>query len=318
MPDAGDGEHYVLWVQARDNPFALASSGIIAKPDVAGGWTRRGLSGGMRPGAAEEVFEDTTESMLVAPYTPDELASMKREVHFIHLRNIPGSYDRVNNGRYPLRDLQGKPIRIRELQRTVIAQSGVQYRSAPIKPYIQFEGFEAVGALYEQKLQWRVFTAQDMKVPQEKSLIGQSMVVANTRIAKGEIVGVYGGTVLPSGVGSPGGQTYIMLAGARPTPGKLGVEPIEISGDNILSRINTHFEYGADGKPVRQAAGGYNVEGVGFDVDADEVWGAGPAAKTTRTRFLLTAVFATENIPAGAELRMDYQYSEGMIEAQFA
>lgn len=318
MPDAGDGEHYVLWVQVRDNPFALASSGIIAKPDVAGGWTRRGLSGGMRPGAAEEVFEDTTESMPVAPYTADELASMKREVHFIHLRNVPGSYDRVNNGRYPLRDLQGKPIRIRELQRTVIAQSGVQYRSAPIKPYIQFEGFEAVGALYEQKLQWRVFTAQDMKVPQEKSLIGQSMVVANTRIAKGEIVGVYGGTVLPSGVGSPGGQTYIMLAGARPTPGRLGVEPIEISGDNILSRINTHFEYDADGKPVRQAVGGYNVEGVGFDVDADEVWGVGPAAKTTRTRFILTAVFATEDIPAGAELRMDYQYSEGMIETQLA
>ncbi|NWA84142.1 hypothetical protein HX783_15280 [Pseudomonas sp. D2002] len=314
MPDAGDGEHYVLWVQAPDNPFALVSSAIIAKPDVAGVWKRRGSTGGIRPGVSQEVFEDASESMPMQPYTADELIAMRRQTHFTQLRNTPGSYSRVNNARYPLRDLQGKPIRIRTLQRKVRSASGVEYTSEQIKPYIKFEGYEDVGALYEAKLQRRLFTAQDMKAPGEKSLIGQSMVVANRRIAKGEIVGVYGGTVLPSQVASPGGQTYILLAGSRPASGRLGREPIEISGDNIISRINTNFDYDANGKPVRQAAGGYNVEGVGFDIEADEVWGA----KTTRTDFILTAVFATEDIPAGAELRMNYDYSEGMIETQFA
>lgn len=92
------------------------------------------------------------------------------------------------------------------------------------------------------------------------------------------------------------------------------MEPIEISGDNILSRINTHFEYDANGKPIRQAASGYNVEGVGFDVEVEE----GQGTKSARRNMILTAVFATEDIPAGVELRMDYQYSEGMIATLFA
>ncbi|WP_046070684.1 NEL-type E3 ubiquitin ligase domain-containing protein [Pseudomonas synxantha] len=314
MPDARDGEYYVLWVQAAQNPFALVSSGIVAKPDLDGVWKRRGSAGGMRSGSSSDELEEASESMPVEPYTALELSAMKREVHFTQLRNVPGSYDRVNNGRYPLRNLQGKPMRIRKLQREVVTDSGVKYSSEQIKPYIQFEGYEKVAARYDEKLQRRVFTAQDMQVPEEKVLIGQSMVVANRRIAKGEILGVYGGTVLPSQVASPGGQTYIMLAGARPTPGKLGMEPIEISGDNILSRINTHFEYDANGKPVRQAASGYNVEGVGFDVEVED----GQGAKSTRSTMILTAIFAIEDIPAGVELRMDYQYSEGMIATLFA
>ncbi|AZE70857.1 hypothetical protein C4K00_0600 [Pseudomonas synxantha] len=311
MPDARDGEYYVLWVQASENPFALVSSGIVAKPDNDGAWIRRGSAGGMRSGSSSDELEDASESMPVDHYTATELSAMKREVHFTQLRNVPGSYDRVNNGRYPLRNLQGKPMRIRKLQREVVTEAGVKYSSEQIKPYLQFEGYEKVAARYDEKLQRRVFTAQDMQVPEEKALIGQSMVVANRRIAKGEILGVYGGTVLPSQVGSPGGQTYVILAGARPTPGKLGMEPIEISGDNILSRINTHFEYDVNGKPIRQAASGYNVEGVGFDVEVEEGQGA-------KSNMILTAIFAIEDIPAGVELRMDYQYSEGMIAALFA
>lgn len=45
-PDAFDGEHYLLRVQDPDDPSKLASSGIIAKPDDAGVWQRRGLEGG--------------------------------------------------------------------------------------------------------------------------------------------------------------------------------------------------------------------------------------------------------------------------------
>ncbi|MGU3306801.1 NEL-type E3 ubiquitin ligase domain-containing protein [Pseudomonas sp. M5A4_2d] len=335
LPDA-EGEHYLLWVQAPDNPFALVSSGIIAKPDIAGVWKRPRTPGGMRPGGSEDKFEDASEStpggsedefeeapesMPVVPYTADELSTMRREVHFTAAPNPVGSYNRANNGKYPLRDYQGRPIRIRKLQRRVeLVESGTQYTSDQVKPYIKFEGYEEVGARYEEKLQRRTFTAQDMKVPQEKSLIGQSMVVANKRIAKGEIVGVYGGTVLPSGFFGSGGQTYTILIGTQSTleGGRLVTVPVHLSGDNIISRINTHFEYGANDKPIRQAAGGYNVESVAFPVEADMWLGMGPAATTKTKNFMLSAVFAIEDIPAGAELRMDYGYSDSIIKNMFS
>ena len=47
-PDGGDGEHYLLRVQHPEDPSKLASSGIIAKPDEAGVWHRRGVEGGVK------------------------------------------------------------------------------------------------------------------------------------------------------------------------------------------------------------------------------------------------------------------------------
>lgn len=320
MPDAGDGEHYVLWQQAQDNSLRLVSSGIIAKPDRTGAWKRRGLAGGMQEGSGDE-FEDALESMPVAPYTAAELRLMREQIHFVNRPNRLGSYNRANNGKYPLRDYQGRPIRIRKMQRGVTLDNGTQYTSAALKPYIQFEGYEVVAARYEEKLSLRTFTDADMKSPEEKSLIGQSMVVANRRIAKGEILGVYGGTVLPEGFFGPSGQTYTIFIGKRPVMrgGKLvGSEPVHLSGDNITSRINTLFEYDAEGKPLRQAATGYNVELVGFPIEADILLGVGAEVKSTRKDFVLSAVFAVEDIPAGAELRMDYGYTDSVIKTQFS
>ncbi|NVZ81982.1 hypothetical protein HX836_09260 [Pseudomonas yamanorum] len=315
MPDAGDGQHYLLWVQNPNNPYELVSSGIVAKPEVAGGWTRRGLAGG----GSDSEFEEAVESMAAAPYTSDELRTMRQQIHFTVRQHPPGTYVRANNGKYPLRDLQGRPVRIRKLERSITLESGTHYTSEPIKPYIKFEGYEGVGALYEEKLQVRAFIEQDMQVPQEKSLIGQNMVVANRRIAKGEIVGVYGGTILPTGIFGSEGHTYTMRVGDRPTL-KIDVltsEPIFLSGDNILSRINTVLEYDADGKPLRQAAQGYNVEAVSFEIEADLMLGVGESATPKRKDYTLPVVFATQDIPAGAELRMNYQYSDEMIKTLF-
>lgn len=319
MPDAGDGEHYLLWAQAPDNPLVLVRSGIIAKPNIAGVWKRRGLAGGMKTEISDDEFEDAQESMPVAPYTAAELSFMRRVAHFVTLRNVPGSYNRANNGKYPLRDYQGRPMLIRKMDERVTLESGAQYTSEQVKPYVEFEGYERVAARYEQKLQLRKFTVDDVKVPGEQALVGQSMVVANRRIASGEIVGVYGGTVLPEGFSAPGGQTYAMVVGKRPyfEGGKLKEEAVQMSGDNIISRINTHFDYDANGKPIRQAAAGYNVEAVAFNVEADMWLGVGEGATTKRKPFILTAVFATEAIAAGVELRLDYQYTESMIKKQF-
>lgn len=316
MPDAGDGQYYLLRVQSRSNPYELVSSGIVAKPDVAGVWRRRGETGGGGTGASGEAHATVPESIPMVPYTAGELSFMRRDVHFTTQQNKLGSYNRANNGKYPLRDLQGRPIRIRSLQTQVKMPSGHTYTSTPIKPYIKFEGFEAVGALYEEKLRWRTFTAEDVKVPGEAALVGQSMVVANRPIAKGEIVGVYGGVILPRSLSVASEGTFGMVVGTAKVVegGTFHTVPLFIEGDSIISRINTHFEYDADGKPVRQAAGGYNVESVPFAVEAEHA----TSRPGVRTHYVLNAVFATEDIPAGVELRLNYEYTEAMIKTKFA
>lgn len=47
-PDAGDGVHYLLRVRDPNDPSKLASSGIVAHPDAAGVWSRRGEVGGVK------------------------------------------------------------------------------------------------------------------------------------------------------------------------------------------------------------------------------------------------------------------------------
>ncbi|WP_231422410.1 NEL-type E3 ubiquitin ligase domain-containing protein [Pseudomonas sp. Leaf59] len=313
LPDAGDGQHYLLRVQRSDNPYELANSGIIAKPDAAGVWKRRGLKGG---GVSEDEYESASESMPVTPYSADELAFMRQAVHFSAQKNVLGRYNRANNGKYPLRDLQGRPIRIRSLEREARMDAGTTYASTQIKPYIRFEGYERVAALYEEKLQWRTFTADDVKVPGEKALIGQSMVVANRRIAKGEIIGLYGGVVIPYDMSVRSESTFGMVVAYKmlPDAGAFRADPIFIIGDTITSRINTNFEYDAQGTPVRQATGGYNVECVPFQVEAEHA----TSAPGKRTTYRLNTMFATQDIPAGVELRMDYGYTENMIKNKFA
>ena len=266
-------------------------------------------------GATQEHFYLASESMPVKPFTADELRAMRSETRFSFLANRPGVYDRANNGKYPFRDMAGRPVRIKKLQTLARFEDGSRYTSEQIKPYIKFGAYEHVARLYEEKLQWRLFTEADMTVPGERALVGQSMVVANRRITRGEVVGVYAGAIMPGRLVPLPQQSYTMKVGVRYQPGPGYLIPYEFAlvGDTIISRINTRFWYDATGKPVRQATEGYNVEFVPFDVEAQQWIG-----KELVTRdFILNAIFATEDIPAGTELRIDYNYSDADIAKLF-
>ncbi|MFJ2528935.1 hypothetical protein [Pseudomonas helmanticensis] len=266
-------------------------------------------------GAMQEHFHMASESMLVKPFTADELTTMRSETRFSYLGNRAGVYDRANNGKYPFRDMVGRPIRIKRLETIVHFEDGGRYTSEQVKPYIKFGAYEHVARLYEEKLQWRLFTEADMRAPGERVLIGQSMVVANRRIARGEAVGVYGGAITPGRLVPFREQTYTTNAGVRyqPGPGHLIPDYLAIVGDTIISRINTHFWYDVTGRPVRQATDGYNVEFVPFNVDAQQWIGKELVTK----KFILNAIFATEDIPAGTELRLNYNYSDEDISRLF-
>lgn len=266
-------------------------------------------------GATQEHFYTASESMPVKPFTADELSTMRSETLFSYLGNRAGVYDRANNGKYPFRDMVGRPVRIKKLQTLVRYEDGGRYTSEQVKPYIKYGAYENVARLYEEKLQWRLFTETDMRGPGEQALIGQSMVVANRRINPGEVVGVYGGAITPGRRVPLREQSYTMKAGERflPGPGYFVPDELVIVGDTIISRINTNFWYNVAGKPVRQARDGYNVEFVPFDVEAQQWLGK----KLVTREFILNAIFTTEAIPAGTELRINYNYSDEDISTLF-
>lgn len=323
-PDAGDGRHYLLRVRDPNNPSTLLSSAIVAAPDALGVWKRRGVKGGMKAGesdeefvlaaefppgksSAEEVFEMASESMPIKPYSSEELSMMQQVVPYSAASNKLGSYNRANNGKYPVRDADGQPMYIKSIVGTSTMANGNVYSVEPVVPYLRVGDFETVARLYEEKLQLRTFTEADIIVPGEKALVGQSMVVANRRITKGEVIGVYGGNTVPYLSLSREEQVFAMRAasGIAIDGGRAIEVKIAIVGDNIVSRINTNFVFNKEGRPIRQSPGGYNVESVPFAVQVEDRSGA----QVIRRTLELGAIFSTADIPAGKELRLDYHYT---------
>lgn len=260
--------------------------------------------------ASSSEYESTEEGVVSASFTPGELTRMRAIRNYQHSQNYRRLYDRANNGRYPLRDLRGQPMRIKTLQ--VLSKSNTTnatFHSERVKPYIQWEGYEKVARLYEDKLEVTPFTLAHQKLPEESVLVGQSTVITRAPIKQGDALGVYGGELVPHYVAGFRQDPYLLDITASNV-----VEPsyrwTSFSGDNVLSRINTIFEYEA-GQPTRQAKAGYNVEAARFNVEVmlhDEE-DLKPAA--------LTAFFASEDIPAGTELRWNYQYNDETVNALF-
>lgn len=262
-------------------------------------------------------YESAPEGSTV--YTSAELSHMRSNKSYQDNQNYRGVFNRANNGRYPLRDTEGKPMRIRLMQSVGSSHRHNETLSkALVMPYVEWEGFEKVAALYDDKLAVTPFTAAHQKFPEETSLIGQSTVVTTRAIRKGEVLGVYGGELLPAVIAANRRDPYLLdvFVRLRPEDRKAGAsQPKQISpylvlsGDNVLSRINTLFEYEM-GKPVRQAQTGYNVIDAGFRVDTQ-------VNDKPPVRLLLSAFFANEDLAPGTELRWNYGYDEATVRKQF-
>ncbi|SDV06290.1 dermonecrotic toxin domain-containing protein [Pseudomonas mucidolens] len=260
---------------------------------------------------SSSTYMSTEEGVVQTAYTEQELRHMRSVQGYQYSQNYRRIYDRANNGRYPLRDMQGRPMRIKSIQSQARSlTSGVLFGKELVLPYIQWEGYEAVANLYEDKLEVTPFTAAHQRFAQEFTLIGQATVITRRPLTKGEALGVYGGEVLPLWVAMHRQDPYLMqIKPLKPAPPRALNTQLVLSGDNALSRINTIFDYDAD-SPVRQAAGGYNVEAARFNVKTQ--------TGTEQPELLaLTALFASADIPAGAELRWNYQYDEATINLLF-
>ncbi|AZF51043.1 hypothetical protein C4J85_0530 [Pseudomonas sp. R4-34-07] len=321
-----EGQKWRL-IDAR-SPFRAYRPYLRAK--TAGGWdidpSSQGLMGGMQaavspsgePTELSDEFEsahssseyDSAEEGTVnSLYTPTEMEAMRSTRSYQHSQNYRRIYDRANNGRYPLRDLTGRPLRIRSIQiRSKSLTSDQTFSKELILPFLQWEGYERVARLYEDKLEVTPFTAAHQKCVQEAVMIGEQTVISRKPLIKGEALGVYGGELVPYYVAAYRQDPYLIdVKPFEPIPA--APQPVILSGDNVLSRINTIFEYEAN-LPIRQASTGYNVEVARFNVTTQ-------IAEQPRDNFFLSAFFASEDIPAGTELRWNYQYNEPTVRALF-
>ncbi|WP_416773204.1 dermonecrotic toxin domain-containing protein [Pseudomonas sp. RHF3.3-3] len=227
--------------------------------------------------------------------------------------NSPLTYDRIDNARYPLRDLDGQALTVIALHYSSTPGSAQsQARAQQLLPYLA-QGIE-VARLYERKLGIRRFKAQHMRSADEQHLVGRFHVTARRDLASGELLGVYGGMLIPLIVCQhrlDPFATWVQyersLELIRFRDGQPRTALPCLSGDNILSRINTIFEY-EDGVPARQARSGYNVEAVAFPVDIRTHDGC-----IEKDRYFLTALFTSQTVKADEELRLNHGYSDEQI-----
>lgn len=223
-------------------------------------------------------------------------------------------YDPRNDARYPFRDVDGNtvPARIDLPRKSLKSQSGRAYDAKLVEPFISKADTgdgDAVRAGLHAALSCRRFEERDKKHENETALVGQRMVVANTRIRKGACLGVYGGTIIPPELFSYiVDRTHtlvvpILMSAPRAVLSAAnafdGVKNacLCIDGDAIISRMNTIFAYDANGLPCKQAAGGYSVDVAWFK------------AKLGANDVSLPAFFALRDIVPGEELRWNYEYS---------
>ncbi|NWB97211.1 hypothetical protein HX882_15025 [Pseudomonas gingeri] len=249
-------------------------------------------------------------------FTQAQRVRMRSRKSYRDHLNSPLTYDRVDNGRYPLRDLDGHPMTIVAIHYSEAEGSHQsKARAQQVIPYLQLHGYETVARLYEDKLEIGRFEHDDISSTQEEHLAGRFLVSAKRRIRRGEILGVYGGMLIPlitshhrrdpfaTRVRKDSTLELIRFRTGRPEP----AAPC-LSGDNILSRINTRYEY-SNHVPIRQAEIGYDVESVAFAVDIQ-----GRDGSLEKDRYFITALFASQTIFSLSELRLNHGYTWEQIE----
>lgn len=201
----------------------------------------------------------------------------------------------VQNGSYPFRDSVGRPNLLMYI--APVSGNGL-YQCESLSPFIDLQKTTVERqALYDEYLECRQITEKDCRHPNEKDLIGQNAVVAKKAISAGQCLGVYGGEIKHADDARD--DTYTLYV-AHPR------KEMVIEGDNILSRLNTVYQYDESGIPCAQADSGYNVEFVSFAGELQHPIAGGQ-------QIIVTAVFALTDIPANQELRVSYGYDAGMI-----
>lgn len=138
-------------------------------------------------------------------------------------------------------------------------------------------------------LQPRRLEAADLWSPGEAPLLGQWGLFAAVDLPAGTCLGVYGGQLLDDV------DIFLLIDDRYLMSASEPVGRLAVNGENLMSLMNTLFVLDADGAVAGHPRDGYNVRGETFSVRLRHGW-------TAR----LQAFRASEDIPAGRELRWNY------------
>lgn len=206
------------------------------------------------------------------------------------------------DARYPYRDESLNPVLITELCGAAqTLDSRAASRVDAVMPYIDpVLSDNSRGDAYGKTIHCRAIEPRDLCNPREHVLIGERGAFAARPIRRGECVGVYGGRLMSAAMFfTCADESFVISASS-------GNSVAFVDGENVLAMANTTLAYDADGVPVVQADGGYNLEAAPFN-----------AKSRCGRRFSIRAFFATQDIELGAELRWNYRYSPELVRHVF-
>jgi hypothetical protein len=193
---------------------------------------------------------------------------------------------------YPLRDIDGNAVFVSlddeaELDDELVSN---------VAPFLDQEIGQATRRnLYQANLYVGKIEEGMLRSPQESVLIGQLGAFARRAIPEKTCIGIYGGMLLDD-------FDRIMLADQRYLAKCPGASPRYVNGENILSLLNTTFQYGASGTIIGQGEQGINVHARYFPCKTGEGASISPIA-----------LFASRDIEKGSELRWSYGYGNDAL-----
>jgi hypothetical protein len=217
------------------------------------------------------------------------LQSLRRRLPYEHRWRIGRRpYRPERCGDYPLRDAGHDALRVLDAApHSDPARSGRRYGWAAVAPFVDARLPRRARARLYEALTPRQLKACDLLCRSEAALVGQWGVFAARTIPAGSCLGVYGGQLLR-------GDDWMLLPDDRYLIALDQQGRVRMDGETLLSLANTLYLPGA-ADPPRHAEDGYNCEMARFPARLAHGWDAS-----------VPALFATQDIAAGEELRWHY------------
>jgi hypothetical protein len=210
-------------------------------------------------------------------------------------QEFPGvrkSYHSDIDAAYPLRDFDGNAVFVSPDDEADLDDELV----SNVAPFLDQEISQATRrSLYQANLYVGNIEDGMLRLPQESALIGQLGAFATRAIPEKTCIGIYGGMLLDD-------FDRIMLADQRYLAKCPGTSPRYVNGENILSLLNSTFQYDASGTIIGQGEQGINVHAQYIPCKTRDGASISPIA-----------LFANRNIEKGSELRWSYGYGNDAL-----
>lgn len=271
----------------------LAYVNAVTSPDAAAAMVAKAASGGALAGMnaiALAQRRGQTVSAAMASWVSLVKVFRYRE----RLRIARRTYADGDAGLAAFRDADHGPLRLLSADALSLPLAdGSQRPFDAVAPFVESGcSRRARAALYLRWMEPRRIIEADLWDPHEAALVGQRGVFARRPIPAGTCLGVYGGQLLDE-------VDYFLLQDDRYLMAlRSGAGPAFVNGENLMALTNTVFEWDAMGQRGAHPADGYNLVRVLFASKWSHGWHMG-----------MPAFFASQDIPAGTELRWNYDLS---------